>query len=115
MKSALLNISFILLFLSFMWAGCEKDERNPLCYQGKVVSLNQGDRCYNIIEIIETIKDGEIAVGNTISFDPKLYEATLKVGDVVCFKINKYEDWVGPATADCLWPRFTAQIEFCKN
>lgn len=115
MKSALLKISITLLFLSFMGAGCENDERDPLCYQGKVISLNQGDRCYNIIEIIENIKDGEIAVGNTISFDPKLYGATLKVGDVVYFKINHYEVWVGPATTECRWPRFTAQIEFCKN
>ncbi|MBC7915631.1 MAG: hypothetical protein H7Y07_16095 [Pyrinomonadaceae bacterium] len=115
MKATIIKISFILLFLSFMGAGCEKDERHPLCYQGKVISLNQGGRCYNIIEIIETIKDGEIAVGNTISFDPILYGATLNVGDVVYFKITHYEVWVGPATTECRWPRFIAQIEFCKN
>lgn len=93
MKTTLLKISFFFLFLSLTGAGCEKDERNPLCYQGKVVSLNQGSGCQNIIEIVETIKDGELESGNTISFDLGLYGGTLKVGDVVYFKINQHEDW----------------------
>ncbi|MGQ7868299.1 hypothetical protein [Sunxiuqinia sp. sy24] len=116
MKPISFKITIILLLFSLMGAGCEEDdERDPLCYQGKIVSLNQGDGCQNIIEIVKTIKDGELEAGNTMTFNPELYEATLKVGDVVYFKIIQHEDWAGPATADCLWAQFTAQIEFCNN
>lgn len=116
MKSALLKISIILLFLGFMGAGCEKDERNPLCYQGKVVSLNQGSGCQNIIEIVETIKNGELEAGTTISFNPDLYEGTLKIGDVVFFKVIEYEEFGNPiSTQPCTFPQFAALIEFCKN
>ncbi|WP_026475022.1 hypothetical protein [Alkaliflexus imshenetskii] len=116
MKITISKISVFLLLISLMGAGCEKDEkRDSLCFQGEVISLNQGDGCQNIIKITKSTKDSEFEVGNTISFDPDLYGGTLKVGDVVYFKIIQYEDWEGPATAYCLWPKFTARIEFCNN
>jgi hypothetical protein len=80
-----------------------------------VVTLNQGDGCQNIIEITEPAENGNLVKNTTISFNPDLYEGTLKVGDVVFFKILEYEQWIGPATADCLWPQFAASIEFCNN
>lgn len=116
MKTALLKISFILLLLSFIGAGCEKDERDPICYQGKVVSLNQGSECQNIIEIIELIEDGKLEAGNTLSLNSDLYEGTLKVGDVVYFKVIEYEEFGNPiSTQPCTFPQFAALIEFCKN
>ncbi|MDP3916076.1 MAG: hypothetical protein Q8R96_20290 [Bacteroidota bacterium] len=116
MKTTILKISFIFLLFTLMGAGCEKDERDPLCYQGKVVSLNQGSGCQNIIEIVETIKDGELEVGNTISFNPDLYVGTLKVGDVVYFKVIEYEEFGNPiSTQPCTFPQFASSIEFCNN
>jgi hypothetical protein len=116
MKTIILKFNTFLLVVSLMGVGCEKDEkRDPLCFQGEVVSLNQGDGCQNIIRITKNTKDSVPEVGNTTSFDPDLYGGTLKVGDVVYFKIIQYEDWEGPATAYCLWPKFTARIEFCNN
>jgi hypothetical protein len=116
MKTTLLKISFIFLLFTLMGAGCEKDERDPLCYQGKVVSLNQGSGCQNIIEIVETIKDGELEAGNTISFNPELYGTTLKVGDIVYFKVIEYEEFGSHlSTQPCAFPKFAASIEFCNN
>lgn len=117
MKTTILKISAFLLLFSLMWAGCEKkNERDPPCYQGKVVRLNQGDGCQNIIEIVETIKDGELEAGNTISFNSDLYGSTLKVGDVVYFKVVKYEEFVPHiSTQECtFFPQFSASIVFCK-
>ncbi len=115
MKTTILKIGVIFLFLSLMGAGCDDDERDSLCYQGKVVSLNKGNGCNNIIEIVKTINNGELPVGTTITFDPELYGEKLNEGDVVYFKIIQYEEWVGPSNALCLWPQFTARIEFCNN
>lgn len=115
MKPTIIKISVLFLLLNFMWAGCEKDERDP-CYQGKVVSLNQGSGCQNIIEIIEPIKDGELEAGNTMSFNSDLYEGTLKVGDVVYFKVIEYEEFGNPiSTQPCTFPQFAALVEFSKN
>ncbi len=116
-KKLILNILplFLLLFcLVFLGTGCD-DDRDPLCYKGKVVSLNNGNGCYNIIEILNNINDDKLHVGTTITFDPELYEKRLKEGDIVYFKIIQYAEWVGPGYANCLWPKFTAQIEFCIN
>ncbi|WP_372935987.1 hypothetical protein [Mariniphaga sediminis] len=120
MKSKKLKILFLALFLLplcllLLGAGCEKDERDSFCYQGKVITLNLGDGCPNIIKITEPVENGNLVKNATISFNPDLYEGTLKVGDVVLFKVLEYEQWVGPATANCLWPEFTGQIEFCNK
>lgn len=116
MKTTIFKISFVFLFLSLMGAGCEKDERDPLCYKGKVVSLNQGSECQNIIEIVETIKNVELEAGNTISFNSDLYGGTLKVGDVVYFKVIEYEEFGNPlSTQPCTFPQFASSIEFCND
>lgn len=116
MKITILKISVFVLLFSLMGAGCDDNEPDPQCYQGKVVSLNQGSGCQNIIEIVKTIKDGELAVGTTISFNPELYGATLKVGDIVYFKVLEYEEFGNPiSTQPCTFPQFAALIEFCNN
>jgi hypothetical protein len=116
-KIKLLSLALFLLPLCvvLLGTGCEKDKRDSFCYQGKVVTLNQGDGCQNIIEITKSAENGSLAKDATLSFNPDLYEGTLKVGDIVLFKVFEYEQWVGPATANCLWPEFTGQIEFCNK
>lgn len=113
MKTTLLKISFIFLLLSLMGAGCEKEEE--LVYKGKVVSLNNGNGCNNIIEVVSSVNNGSLTIGATLTFDPESYKGKLNEGDVVRFKIIQYEEWSGHATANCLWPQFTAQIEFYNN
>jgi hypothetical protein len=114
-KKLFLTISIFSLLLFIAGVGCEKDKRDPLCYKGKVVSINNTNGCYNIIEIIETIKNEGLSKGSTISFGSKIFEGELLENDIVYFKILQYEDWVGPAYANCLWPRYTAQIELCND
>lgn len=100
-----------------MLAGCDDDnEPDSLCYQGIVENLNQGNGCQNIIEIIKPSKDGKLAVGTTISFDPELYGNELKVGDDVYFKVIEYENFgniIMPAI--CVAPQYAAIIEFCNK
>ncbi|GAB1450666.1 hypothetical protein MASR2M47_07220 [Draconibacterium sp.] len=122
MKIRKLNLVtlFQLLFpfcVVILGAGCEKEEdRDPLCYQGMVVSLNQGDGCSNIIRIIKSTKGGALEAGNTISFNPDLYGVTLKDGDVVYFKVIEYEEFGDIiSTQPCAFPQFAALIEFCNN
>jgi len=97
-------------------AGCEDEERDPLCYQGKVVNLNKGDGCQNIITITQTAENGELATNATISFNPDLYQGPLEVGDIVYFKIIEYEEFgTHISTQPCAFPQFAASVEFCNN
>jgi hypothetical protein len=114
MKTIIIKAGFVILFLFVMGAGCE-DEQDPLCFKGRVISLNNGDGCNNIIEIIETPYIGELAVGTTLTFDLESYGGKIHKGDVVYFKVIQYETWIGPAYANCIWPKYTASLEFCKN
>ncbi|HRC90219.1 MAG TPA: hypothetical protein PK910_09410 [Bacteroidales bacterium] len=113
----IIKTGFFILIILIMGTGCEDDKRDPLCYKGKVISLNYGDGCYNIIEITETPTnyDEELSTGTTLTFNPESYRGKINIGDVVYFKIIQYEDWVGPAYANCLWPKYTARLEFCKK
>lgn len=96
--------------------GCEDEEQDPLCYQGRVISLNKGDGCQNIITITQTAENGELATNATISFNPDFYEGTLKVGDIVYFKIIEYEEFgTCISTQPCTFPQFAASVEFCNN
>ncbi len=117
-KIKLFTIFLLLLPLcvAMLGTGCEKNERDLLCYQGKVVSLNKGNGCQNIIKITETVKDGGLAAGTTISFNPDLYGGTLKVGDIVYFKVIEYEEFGNIFMyANCSSPQYAALIEFCNN
>ncbi len=113
MKAAL-KIS-ALLFLFSLLQGCEDKRHDPYCYTGKVVSLNYGNGCNNILEIVEPANKGDLLIGSSMTFNPELSSKILNLGDIIYFKIIQFEEWEGPANAMCLWPQFTAQIEFCDN
>ncbi len=114
MKTRIIKTGFVILFLFIIGAGCE-DEQDPLCFKGRVISLNNGDGCNNIIEIIETPYVGELSVGTTLTFDLESYGEIMDKGDVVFFKVIHYETWIGPACANCIWPKYSSLLEFCKN
>jgi len=114
MKTFVLHCCFLFLLVILPVTGCKK-ETNPDCYKGKVVSLNNGDGCNNILEIIECPDGAELSIGSTTTFDPTLAISKINKGDLISFKIIQYNKWTGPANAACLWPEFTAQIEFCNN
>lgn len=115
MKKVILTVSIFFLLLFTVGAGCDKDEQDTLCYTGKVVSLNHGDGCYNIVEIKKNINNEGLSIGSLITFDPQLFGGQLIENDIVSFKIIKYDGWKGPGYANCLWPQFTATLELCNN
>ncbi len=119
-KIKLLTILLLLLPLSLallgLGAGCEENEHNSQCYQGMVVILNQGAGCQNIMKISESAENGQLVKNATISFNPDLYDGTLKVGDVKYFKVLEYEEFGNHiSTQPCTFPQFAASIEFCNN
>ena len=109
MKTKMVSFTAIALFFMTFGIGCEQDD---LSYQGKVISLNNGTGCFNIVEISKSIPQG-LSVNSTITFDSSVYKGQLKIGDIVYFKIIKYEDWT-PETmvAVCTAPQYVGQLEF---
>lgn len=106
MKTKAILMILITLFLA-VGMGCEDESIN---YQGKIISLNSG-ACYNIIQIDKSIPQG-LPISTTITFDPNLYNGQLKIGDIVYFKIIKYEAWTGIVIAMCTAPQYVGQLEF---
>ena len=108
MKTKVILLIAIILFL-VEGMGCENDN---LSYQGKIISLNSGSGCFNIVEISKSIPQG-LSVNSTITFNPRLYNGQLKIGDIVYFKIIKYEAWTPePMVALCSAPQYVGQLEF---
>ncbi len=103
------------LCVVLLGTGCDDKEQDPLCFQGKVVNLNHGDGCQNIIEISEPPENSELPVGATIAFNSDLYDGILNEGDVVYFKVLQYEEFGNHFSTCMLFPEFAASIEFCNN
>lgn len=99
----------ITLFLLMGNIGCEQDSN--VYYQGKVISLNNGSGCYNLILITKSIPHG-LSVNSTIAFDTQLYNGQIKVGDVVFFKFKNFVEWTGDLTMVCTAPQYVGQLEF---
>ncbi|MFZ4799122.1 MAG: hypothetical protein ACOYMA_16595 [Bacteroidia bacterium] len=111
MKTKTFLFTVIIPFLLIGGAGCEKDS---VYYEGKVISLNYGSGCNNIIEISKSIPQG-LTVNSTITFDTNLYNGQIKVGDAVYFKINEYVVWTGNVLDICIAPQYVGQLEFYYN
>lgn len=108
MKTKTYLFILIILFLLIGEMGCEQ---NNLYYEGKVISLNSGTGCFNIIEISKSIPQG-LSVNSTITFDPNLYNGQLKIGDTVNFRIIQYKEWTGYVFHMCIAPQYVGQLEF---
>ena len=105
------------LFLLLAGGGCEKGKDVSQCYTGKVLTLvGIGLEQYNIIEITSTPRfGGDLSIGSTITFNRGDFSPKLKIGDVVRFRIIRYEEWSGPATADHRWPQYVGEVEPCND
>ena len=109
MKTKFVLFIALLLFILTGGMGCDNES---IYYEGKVISLNSGTGCFDIIEISKSIPHG-LAVNSTVSFNSNLYNGQLKVGDIVCFKVIKYEDWSPQVIlAMCTAPQYVGQLEF---
>jgi hypothetical protein len=115
MEKLLLLIVLAIVLTFAGGTGCKDTENNESCYEGKIVSLNNGDGCHNIIEITGTNGSGQVPKGTKITFDPKLSEKALDLGDIVYFKVLSYKEFVSPSYAICLQPHLAAQVAFCND
>ena len=93
--------------------GCKNDYPVDY-YKGKIIALNNHIAFSDIIEIQQSVEDG-LPVGQTISVGIQLTDKGYKVGDVIYFKIISSQKWVGPETADHLWPGYTGVVELDEN
>ena len=103
----------IILFFLIGGIGCEDDIPSGYC-KGKIVALNNHVAYTDIIEIQQSV-DKEFAVGQTISVGVLLTDKGYKLNDIVYFKVISYQKWVGPETADHLWPTYTGVIELANK
>jgi len=110
MKAKMLLMCIIYISIMLGGIGCKDDISH---YEGQVVSLNNGDGCFNIIQITHSIPQG-LPVHATVEFGLKAFDGNLKVGDIVYFEILTYEKWVGFANANCLWPGYTGVLKQIK-
>ncbi|MDD4427167.1 MAG: hypothetical protein PHG64_02085 [Paludibacter sp.] len=108
MKTKTFLFFVIALFLMGMGVGCEKEKNELDCYTGKIIQLK--GKCNSIVKITSAPKNG-LSIGETVSFNSDLLNQDLKIGSIIEFKIIQYEKWNGPATADCIWPTYIANIE----
>lgn len=98
--------------LLLIGAGCEREKLNENCYEGKIHHL--GEVCFNIIEIISSPKDG-IPVGNTIAFNPELFNKKLKEGDIIHIEITNFRERDFPIASPCLYPTYFGVVKPCKH
>lgn len=110
MKTKAILISVIILF-SIVGMGC-KDVSSDL-YTGKIITLNNHAAFTDIIEIQQSVAGG-LAIGKTISVGTQLTDKGYKLNDIVYFKVTYYQKWIGPETADHLWPSYTGVIELAS-
>jgi hypothetical protein len=74
MKTTILKISAIILLISLMGTGCEKDEGLPPYHaKGKIIDITGG--CYGEIVLIEVEKPKGIGFPGTFSYEGKENES----------------------------------------
>lgn len=101
-------VPFLLLIIGVR---CDDKDYPSDYYKGKIVLLNKGDGCSNIIEIQQSIKDG-LSVGSTISFNPSSYNKQLKLDDIIYFKIIRYQKMEKQVSTCMKSAMYGAIIEF---
>ena len=114
MKKKMILFTVITLLIMIVGMGCEIETPKD-CYSGTIVSLNESrNGCNNIVRIDKALENG-IPTGTTLAFNASVFDKKLKLGETIYFKVINYERWVGPATADCLWPYYMARIDVCNH
>lgn len=94
--------------------GCDNKDYPTDYYKGKIITLNKGDGCFDLIEIQQSVENG-LNVGVRITFNRELHDKDFKVDDVVYFKIIDYQKWEGFVNGLCIGPTYGAIIEFYND
>ena len=86
-------------------------------YEGKILSLikNNNNERYNIILITRSTSKKGVPVGSSIGFYDRDFGEKMNEGDIVHFRVPIFQKWVGPETADHLWPHYVGMIKFYEN
>ena len=86
-------------------------------YEGKILSLikNNNNERYNIILITSSTSRKGVPVGSSIGFYDRDFGEKMHEGDIVHFRVPMFKKWVGPETADHLWPEYVGVIDFKYN
>ena len=116
MKRKTVLFTLFALFLLIGGVGCANKIDKSDCYIGEVITLfGVGHERYNIVTITKVPNKHSLPVGTTIAFDIERYGKKVEIGNIIDFEILMYEKWVGPATADHLWPGYVGVIKSCKE
>lgn len=114
MKTKTILLTVTSLFLLVVMAGCDGGNRNIDYYSGEIITLNNGDGCYDILKVKQSPENG-FPAGTTISFYVGAENGKFKIGETIWFKVKYYEKWTGSASAMCLWPSYSASIELVSH
>lgn len=114
MKTNKLLLTILFLFILMGMGGCDNKDYPTDYYKGKIITLNKGDGCFDLIEIQQSVENG-LNVGVRITFNRESHDKDFKEGDIVYFKIIDYQEWDGFAFAYCLWPAYVTIIEFYND
>ena len=75
MKVTITKLFIAALLVPIFICDCSNKIQN--CYIGKVISLNKGDGCKNVLAITKSPENEDLVVDSSISFDPDLLTTTL--------------------------------------
>lgn len=108
MKHKIFKLMFLFLFPVLLGGGCDKDETAN--FRGKIISLNRGDGCNNIIEITHSINK-ELPKGSTITFIYDANKRKFALEDIIYFEIISYTKLEnGITSGNCILPEFTGIV-----
>ena len=118
MKHKILLWLMFLLFPLALGTSCNTEVNfENIKYEGKVLSLikSNNHEHYNIILITRSTSRKGVPVGSSIGFYDRDFGEKMNEGDIVHFRVPMLKKWVGPETADHLWPEYVGVIDFNYN
>lgn len=118
MKHKILLWLMLLFFPLALGTSCNTEVNfEKIKYEGKILSLikSNNNEHYNIILITRSTSKKGVPVGSSIGFYDRDFGERMNEGDIVHFRVPMFQEWVGPETADHLWPQYVGVIKFYEN
>ena len=118
MKHKILLWLMLLFFPLALGTSCNTEVNSEnIKYEGKILSLikSNNNEHYNIILITRSTSKKGVPVGSSIGFYDRDFGEKMNEGDIVHFRVPMFKKWVGPETADHLWPEYVGVIDFNYN
>ena len=118
MKHKTLLWLMLLFFPLALGTSCNTEVNSEnIKYEGKILSLikSNNNEHYNIILITRSTSKKGVPMGSSIGFYDRDFGEKMNEGDIVHFRVPMLKKWVGPETADHLWPEYVGMIKFYEN